>query len=285
MVGAYVAYFLISALPAGAYSFWAGILMAALTVGLLGVLVETMLLRRLYRAPELFLLMGTFGIVLILQDLTRWLFGAEDILGPRAPGVDGSFEIFGQYIPQYDFVLIILAPLTLLVIWALLYRTRWGILVRAATEDREMAAALGVNQRRLYTGVFFLGSFLAGLGGAVQLPKGGADLLMDLNVIAAAFVVVVVGGMGSLPGAYLAAVIIGELSSFGILIFPQSTLVMMFLVMAVVLVIRPYGLMGRAEDHEQSPAEAASSLLQPAGRKIRIFGLIFFHHPFADATG
>jgi branched-chain amino acid transport system permease protein len=160
-------------------------------------------------------------------------------------------------------------------VWVLLHRTRWGILVRAATEDREMAAALGVDQRRLYTLVFFVGSFLAGLGGAVQLPKGGADLLMDMNVIAAAFVVVVVGGMGSLPGAYLAAVIIGELSSFGILIFPQSTLVMMFLVMAVVLVIRPHGLLGRAEVQEHPPAIIDASLLQPASGKIRFFGLIF----------
>ena len=275
MVGAYVAYFLISAFPRGILSFWSAILLAALSVGLIGVIVETVVLRRLYRAPELFSLIATFGIVLILQDLSRWLFGAEDLLGPLAPGVDGSFEIFGQYIPQYDFVLIVLAPLTLLAIWMLLYRTRWGVLVRAATEDGEMAAALGVNQRRLYTAVFFMGSFLAGLGGAVQLPKGGADLLMDMNVIAAAFVVVVVGGMGSLPGAYLAAVIIGELSSFGILIFPQSTLVMMFLVMAVVLVIRPHGLLGRTEVPENRPADVATSLLPPASRKMRIFGLIF----------
>ena len=275
MVGAYVAYYLISVFPSGIFSFWIGILLAAMAVGLLGVIVETVLLRRLYRAPELFLLIATFGVVLILQDLSRWLFGAEDLLGPRAPGAESSFEILGHYIPQYDFVLIVLAPLILLMVWVLLHRTRWGILVRAATEDREMAAALGVDQRRLYTLVFFVGSFLAGLGGAVQLPKGGADLLMDMNVIAAAFVVVVVGGMGSLPGAYLAAVIIGELSSLGILIFPQSTLVMMFLVMAVVLVIRPHGLLGRAEVQEHAPANIDASLLQPASGKIRFFGLIF----------
>jgi branched-chain amino acid transport system permease protein len=274
MVGAYVAYYLISVFPNGIFSFWIGILLAAMAVGLLGVIVETVLLRRLYRAPELFLLIATFGVVLILQDLSRWLFGAEDLLGPRAPGAESSFEILGHYIPQYDFVLIVLAPLILLLVWVLLHRTRWGILVRAATEDREMAAALGVDQRRLYTLVFFVGSFLAGLGGAVQLPKGGADLLMDMNVIAAAFVVVVVGGMGSLPGAYLAAVIIGELSSFGILIFPQSTLVMMFLVMAIVLVIRPHGLLGRAEVQEHAPANIDASLLQPASGKIRFFGLI-----------
>jgi branched-chain amino acid transport system permease protein len=275
MVGAYVAYFLITSLPRGVISFWSAILLAAIIVGLIGVLIEILLLRRLYHAPELFLLIATFGIVLILQDLTRWLFGAEDLLGPRAPALKGSLNIFGNFLPQYDLVLILSAPLTLLIIWILLHRTRWGILVRAATEDREMAAALGVNQNRLYTGVFFIGSFLTGLGGAIQLPKGGADLLMDMNVIAAAFVVVVVGGMGSLPGAYLAAVIIGELSSFGILVFPQSTLVMMFLVMAVVLVIRPYGLLGQAEAPEHASTDVDLSPFRPASKRLRYLWIMF----------
>jgi len=276
MVGAYVAYHLISSIPQGVFSFWAAMLAGALVVGLLGVLVETALLRRLYKAPELFLLVATFGVVLILQDLTRWLFGAEDLLGPRAPGLDGSVNILGHLMPQYDLALIVLAPLVLGLIWILLHRTRWGILVRAATEDREMAGALGVNQSRLYTGIFFLGSFLAGLGGAIQLPKGGADLLMDMNVIAAAFVVVVVGGMGSISGAYLAAVIMGELSSFAILIVPESTLVMMFLVMAVVLVIRPHGLRGQAEAHEPAAGDISFSLLRPPSRKLKFLGFVLF---------
>jgi branched-chain amino acid transport system permease protein len=220
------------------------------------------------------LLVATFGIVLILQDGTRLIFGAEDLLGPRAPGLDGSVNIMGSLIPQYDLVLIIIAPLVLGGIWLMLYRTRWGVLVRAATEDREMAGALGVNQARLYTGVFFLGSCLAGLGGAIQLPKGGADLLMDMNVIAAAFVVVVVGGMGNIIGAYLAAVLIGELSAFGILMIPQSTLIMMFLVMAVVLIIRPHGLFGQPEDRDAGSGDVAPALLQPASKKTRILGLL-----------
>lgn len=273
MVGAYVAYAFISFLPQNFYFFWIGVLGAALVVGVLGVLVEISLLRRLYHGPELFLLVATFGIVLILQDGTRLIFGAEDLLGPRAPGLEGSVNIMGSLIPQYDLALIFLAALVLGGIWLMLHRTRWGVLVRAATEDREMASALGVNQARLYTGVFFLGSLLAGLGGAIQLPKGGADLLLDMNVIAAAFVIVVVGGMGSITGAYLAAVLIGELSAFGILIFPQSTLVMMFLVMAVVLVIRPYGLFGKPEDRAAGSGEVALARLQPASKKIRILGL------------
>jgi branched-chain amino acid transport system permease protein len=218
-------------------------------------------------------LFATFGIVLIFQDLSRWLFGAEDILGQQAPGAAGSIDIMGVLLPQYDLILIMLAPLVLAGLWFLLYRTRWGILVRAATEDREMSDALGVNQSRLFTGVFFLGSCLAGLGGAIQLPKGGANLLMDLNIIAAAFVVVVVGGMGSIPGAYLAAVIIGELNAFGILIFPQSTLVLMFLVMAVVLVVRPYGLLGSAETEESGESRITAATLKPASKNIKLLGL------------
>jgi branched-chain amino acid transport system permease protein len=273
MVGAYIAFYLIASLPQGAFYFWAGILLAALCVGLIGIIIETLLLRRLYRAPELFILFATFGIVLIFQDLSRWLFGAEDILGQQAPGAAGSIDIMGVLLPQYDLVLITMAPLVLVGLWFLLYRTRWGILVRAATEDREMTDALGVNQSRLFTGVFFLGSCLAGLGGAIQLPKGGANLLMDLNIIAAAFVVVVVGGMGSIPGAYLAAVIIGELNAFGILIFPQSTLVLMFLVMAVVLVVRPHGLLGSPETEEQGESKISAATLKPASKNIKLSGL------------
>ena len=281
MVGAYVAYYLIRYLPNGVFPFWASILLAALVVGALGLIIEILLLRRLYHAPELFILFATFGIVLMIQDLSRWLFGAEDILGPQAPGLDGSIDIMGTLLPQYDIALIVLAAMILIGLWLLLNRTRWGILVRAATEDREMSDALGVNQAWLFTSIFFLGSFLAGLGGAVQLPKGGANLLMDFNIIAAAFVVVVVGGMGSIPGAYLAAVIIGELSAFGVLVFPQSTLVLMFLVMAAVLVIRPHGILGQAELQEHSSALVAESALKPASKKIRLLGLALLIFVFA----
>jgi len=273
MIGAYIGYFTIAALPHWGFSFWVGILTAALAVGLVGVIVEVFLLRRLYHSPELFLLMATFAVVLVIQDLARWVFGPEDLLGPMVPGLEGSVNILGALLPAYDLFVIIAAPLVLLGTWFLLNRTRWGILVRAATEDREMLSALGVNQKWLFTSVFFLGSFLAGLGGAIQLPKGGADLLMDMNLLAAAFVIVVVGGMGSIPGAFLAAVLIGELGSFGILFFPQSTLVMMFLVMAVVLVIRPYGLLGKQESRGPAAEESFESIMRPASRKMRFLGL------------
>lgn len=274
MLGAYIAWSLIQRLGGGALGFWLAVLLAALAVGVLGAALEILVLRRLYRAPELFPLLATFGLVLIIQDLALWLWGPEDLLGPQAPGLDGAVPLLGSMIPTYDLVMIGLTPLVLGLLWWLFHRTRWGILVRAATQDREMTAALGVNQAWLFTTVFFLGALLAGLGGALQLPKGGADLLLALNIIATAFVIVVVGGMGSITGAFLAAVLIGELNAFGVLVFPQLSLVLMFLVMAVVLVLRPQGLLGRPEQAGGSHGTPPPPL-RPAGRVAGIgWGLL-----------
>jgi branched-chain amino acid transport system permease protein len=245
MLGAFLGYSLTSALPRTPLGFWAGVLLAALVVAAIGLVVEIVLLRRIYAAPELFQLLATFGIVLVVQDVALMIWGAEDLLGSRSPGLSGAVPVFGQQVPQYELLLLAIGPLVLLGLWLLLHRTRWGILVRAATQDREMTAALGVDQALLFSSVFALGSFLAGLGGALQLPREAASLHMDLPTITEAFVVVVVGGMGSIIGAYLAALLIATLHAFGIVIFPKITLVLIFLVMAVVLVFRPHGLLGK----------------------------------------
>ena len=250
MIGAYTAATLVPRLlelSFGPVTFWAGILLSALVVGIIGVVIEVLLLRRIYGAPELFQLLATFGVVLVVQDLVIQVFGPEDILGPRAPGLRAPVDILGRRFPSYELVLIAAGPVVLGLVWLLLRRTRFGVLVRAATQDRDMVASLGVNQAMLFTGTLFLGAFLAGLGGALQIPRVSAQAGMDLSIIAEAFVVTVVGGMGSVPGAFLAALIIGQLQAFGILIFPKSTLVVVFLLMAVVLAIRPYGFFGRAE--------------------------------------
>jgi branched-chain amino acid transport system permease protein len=253
MLGAYIGYSLVEAIGGGALGFWAAVLIAAVAVGLIGVVMEVLLLRRIYKAPELFQLIATFGVILVIQDVALWVWGSEDLVGPQAPGLKGAVDILGTKLPEYDLALIAIAPIVLVGLWLVFNKTRWGTLVRAATQDRQMVAALGVNQRWLFTGVLFLGSALAGLGGAVQIPKGGADLLMDFNIIAAAFVIVVIGGMGSIFGAYLASIILGVLQTFGIQILPSSTLVLMFVVMAVVLIFRPWGLLGRPEVAGQGP--------------------------------
>src|SRR5262249_10455319 len=183
---------------------WGGIFATAILIGLLGAVIEVVLLRRIYRAPELFQLLATFALILIINDATLWLWGPEDVLGPRAPGLRGAVEILGRRLPSYDLFLIIIAPLVLLLLHFTLARSRFGRLIRAATQDREMVGALGVNQAMLFTSVFALGSLLAGLGGALQIAREPATLSMDLTVLGDAFVVVVIGGMGSITGAYVA---------------------------------------------------------------------------------
>lgn len=271
MLGAYVGYSLLQVLD-GPFGFWGATLLAGICVGIFGVAVELLVLRRIYRAPELFQLVATFGVILVVQDLTLMIWGPEDLLGPRAPGFEGVVRIMGEPIPQYDLMLIAITPLLLLGLWYLMARTRIGILVRAATQDREMVGALGVNQAWLFTGVFFLGSMLAGLGGALQLPKGGADLLMDFNILAAIFVVVVIGGMGSILGAFIASVLISVLGVFGVRFLPESTLVLMFVVMAIVLLVKPYGLLGREEvagEHGQvGEPERPIAVLGLAGKTV-----------------
>ena len=247
MLAAYLTYTLVAWLPLGPASFYAGALLAALATAALGALVEVVLLRRVYRAPELYQLLLTFALVLLAADAVRFLWGADNKTGPTAPGLAGSVRVAGQLFPSYDLAVIALGPLVALGLWLLFYRTRWGVLIRAATQDREMVAALGVDQSRLFTGVFALGSLLAGLAGALQVPRVALTTVMDTTVIVEAFVVVVIGGMGSVWGALLASVLIGVLNAFGILILPRITIVLMFVVMAVVLIIRPWGLLGRPE--------------------------------------
>ncbi|MFM9901243.1 MAG: branched-chain amino acid ABC transporter permease, partial [Polaromonas sp.] len=188
MVGIYVAYSLVNGLGS-TVGFWPALLLAALAVGALGAAVEVLLLRRIYKAPELFQLLATFALGLVIKDGVLWFWGAEELLGPRAPGLRGAVSILGRQFPTYDLFLIAAGPAVLGALWLLLTKTRWGTLVRAATQDREMVSALGVNQVWLFTGVFALGALLAGLGGALQLPREPANLDMDLNIIGAAFVV------------------------------------------------------------------------------------------------
>jgi len=247
--------------------FWAAIPLAAAMVAALGALIEIVLLRRIYRAPELFQLLATFALVLLIKDFAYWLWGPEDLLGPRAPGLAGAVSIAGQSFPQYDLLLIALGPAVFIGLHVLLHRTRWGVLVRAATQDREMAAALGVNQKLLFTSVFVLGAALAGLAGALVVPREPAHLEVDLAVIADAFVVVVVGGLGSIPGAFLAALLIGEIKAFGIgLGYSKLTLVIEFIVMAVVLIVRPWGLLGRPQLHARGPGMLEPSMPLPSRR-------------------
>jgi len=285
MLGAFIAYSIVSAMPKGFAGFWGGVVLAAIIVALIGAAIEALILKRIYSAPELLQLAATFGIVLIVRDAALWIWGAEDLLGPRAAGLAGAVAIFGRIIPEYDLFLLSVGPLVLLGLWFLLERTRFGTVTRAATENRALASALGINERALFTVVFALGSFLAGLAGALQLPREPANLGMDLSVIAEAFVVTVVGGLGSVPGAFVAALLIaltkalcialGTAQVFGVEVaFPKLTLVAEFVVMAIVLVVKPHGLMGSAPAvPATTPLAEFRTLVVPPGRKAAVAAL------------
>ena len=278
MLGAYVAWSAGHALaawfPASPFAFWLALLTAGIAVAALGAAIEMAILKRIYAAPELLQLAATFGVLLIAGDAALALWGPEDRLGPRVPGLSGVVPLLGYAVPTYELMLIAIAVAVFVVLTLLLRRTRFGVLVRAAAENRELAAALGIDQATLHTAVFTLGAFLAGVAGALALPREPANLGMDLAVIADAFVVTVLGGLGSIPGAFVAALAIGVTKALCIaagtvdvggvtLALPQLTRVIEFVVMALVLLVRPTGLFGAPPGTAPAPPREQGRLKRP----------------------
>ena len=253
-------------------------LLGAACAGVAGAFAEFFLLRRMAGAPELYQLVATFGLSLAMHDAMQWIFGPGEVFAPRFPGLKGAVQIGDEFFPVYQLATIALGPMVWLGLHVLLRRTRFGQRLRAATQDRSMLAALGVNPRPLMLGAVVLGCALAGLGGALQLPREPAHLQMDMNVIVETFVVVVTGGLGSIGGAFVAALLIGLVHAFGTALFPQATLVVVFLTMAVVLVFRPQGLKGLPaasleQGVDRAPAQKFRGLrLGPLGTSLMAMG-------------
>jgi branched-chain amino acid transport system permease protein len=279
MLGAYVAASVVASQSGGSASFWLGALAAVAVGALLGIVLERGLVARLYAAPEMLQLTATFGVVLIVRDVALALFGAEDRLGPRVPGLSGSVDFGAFVIPQYDLALAAVGPVVLVMLTLVTTRTRFGVVVRACAENRTLAAALGIDPVRVNVAVFALGGALATLAGALALPRAPATLSMDLPIVADAFVVTVMGGLGSIPGAFVAALAIaivkalcigaGRVEWAGVAIdFPKLTLVAEFVVMAAVLVARPQGLFGRvAAVPATTPLPEQRAWQLPLGRR------------------
>ncbi|GGN02926.1 hypothetical protein GCM10007092_16640 [Thermus composti] len=242
MLGAYLLY----AFSRGqAEGFWTGLILVLAAALVIGALVERLFIRPIYRRPEEYQILLTYALLLILEDLVRFLFGAGYRSLPTPPAFSSPLFLLGTPFPSYYLFLVGLAGLSALLLWAFLYRTRLGAWVRAATQDREMLEALGINVPLLYTGVFAMGIALAALGGAALLPLQAATPGMAVDAVIQAFIVVVIGGLGSVWGALLGAVLIGLLQAFGILFLPEMAMVFPFALMALVLLLRPWGLLGR----------------------------------------
>ena len=248
MLAAYLAYTgTLLLAESGGTSFWITLIVAPVILAGFGALVEVTLFRRIYRADILVQLLPTIAITFIVADVIRFIWGLDSKTVPFPSGLPGAISIFDVTFPSYYAVIVLAGAIVALGLWILVYRTRWGILVRAIAQDRDMSASLGINETAIYTGVFALAAWLAGMAGVLSAPLAGASLGSDLDAMIDAFVVVVVGGLGSIPGALLAAILIGMVRSFGILVIPQFAMAFVFGLMAVVLIVRPTGLMGRKE--------------------------------------
>ena len=263
----------------------AAMLLGAAAAAAVGALAEFALLRRMRQAPELYQLVATFGLTLALHDVMLWFFGAEEVFAPRFPGLKGAVALGEAYFPTWQLFTLALGPLVWWGLHWLLTRTRWGRQVKAATQDREMLDALGVNPGPLMLGVVVLGCALAGLAGALQLPREPAHLQMDVNMVVETFVVVVTGGLGSVGGAFAAAVLIGVIHALGLALVPGATLVLVFLTMAVVLVWRPQGLGGAAVAAPQREAVPVFSCAPAGGWSWGLMALVGLSLLWALAQG
>lgn len=247
MLGALVAVSVLALAPGTGWAFFAALAAATAALAAIGAAVETGLLRRIYRAPHEFQLLLTFALVFVLGDVAKLLWGREDHSVGVPTMLEGSMRAFGLTFPNYRLFLIGAGAAVAIALWIVLHRTRWGIFVRAATIDRGMLSALGVNTRFLFTTVFAAGAALAGLGGALAAPIVAVGPGLHVQVIIDAFVVVVIGGMGSVMGALVASLLVGLVNAFGVLAFPGLAVVLTFAVMAIVLIVRPWGLFGSPE--------------------------------------
>ena len=245
MVGAYLAWQSVHWLSPMLHSFWLAALAAALGVALLGGVIERLLLRRIYGREELYQLLLTYALVLILGDAAKALWGTQQLSVSRPPALAGGIEMLGTTLPVYNLFIMLVGVAIAVAGWLVLSRSPAGRMVRAAALDREMLGALGANVGALYTGMFVVSSFLAGLSGALITPIQSIVPGMDVEIIVEAFIVVVIGGLGSFWGTFWGSIIYGQVLSFGILILPSFSLFSVFALMAVILIVRPWGLFGR----------------------------------------
>jgi branched-chain amino acid transport system permease protein len=248
-IGAFATAWLIGhAVALGVPPIWLFLLLpvGAVAVALVGFVIEPLLLRPFYRRAEEYQLLVTFGLLLILEDVIRLLWGGTPLSADRVMDAVPLIRVGGLVYPGYNLVVVGIGVLAAAALWAVIYRTKFGVMLRATSQDRRMAAALGLNVGLIYVSAFAIGCFMAGLGGAIIVPSQTAVLGMGIDALILAFVVVVVGGLGSLQGALVGALIVSFVRTAGIQFFPEIELAVLYLIAAVVLMVKPTGLFGSA---------------------------------------
>src|SRR5215470_891353 len=241
MLGAFIGYSLTHATG----NFWVALLLAPVLVGLIGTAFELSILRRLYRRDAHAFLMVTFGLALVVTEAVRLIWGPDALQVPPPKLLSGIVFLLGEPFPTYRLFLAVSGAVTAIAIWQLLERTRLGLLIRATSQNAEMVHALGVNVDWVRSGVFGIGCGLAALGGVLAAPLVTASLGMAFTVIIDAFVIVIIGGMGSFLGSLIGSLLVAFVQVFGNYYYPDLALAFMYLVMLLVLVVRPGGLLGK----------------------------------------
>ena len=242
MVGAYLAYTFYGQMG---LPFAVAILLSLVGTGVLGFVMERWFLKRLYNVDEAYQLLLTFGFILILDDAVKIIWGGVFKIPPMPAFLDGSLSVFDRGFPVYNLFVIAVGLAVAVLLWAVFEKTWWGRIARVTAADREMASAIGINVPRVFSGVFVAGAMLAALGGAIGTPVRVAAPGIGAAMIIQAFIITVIGGLGNLKGAFVSSLIVGVLSAYGTLFFPVFELFFIFVIMAVVLLVRPQGLFSR----------------------------------------
>ncbi len=242
MLGAYAAFTFYEKLG---INFFLSILLSLISVGIIGAIFERFFLRKIYNLDLPYQLILTFGFILIFDDLVKMIWGGVAMIPPMPSFLEGNLSILGRPYPFYNLFIIIAGLAVAFLLWITLEKTWWGRMIRASASDREMAGAIGVNIPFLFTTVFVFSAMLAALGGALGTPVRIVAPGIGTAMIIQAFVITVIGGLGNLKGAFVGALIVGILTSFGILLFPIFELFIIFVVMTIVLLIKPEGLFGK----------------------------------------
>jgi branched-subunit amino acid ABC-type transport system permease component len=225
-------------------NFWLAIALSLLGVAIVGYLMERFFLRYIYHLDHAYQLLLTFGFILIFDDAVKMVWGGVAKIPPMPGFFEGTITVVGRPFPVYNLFIIGAGLFVAIGVWAIFEKTWWGKMVRASASDREMAGAIGINIPALFTGVFIFGAMLAALGGALGTPVRVVAPGIGAGMIIQAFIITVIGGLGNLKGAFVGAMIVGMLSAYGILLFPVFELFLIFLIMALVLMVKPQGLFG-----------------------------------------
>ena len=247
MFGAFGAYTIIAYLIP---NFWVALILGPISLALFGAAWEAFILRRLYNLPPLYIMLFTFGLMLVLQDFIRMVFGAAGVPFRTPDSLDGAINLGFMIYPKYRLFLILITALVSFGVWLFLSKTRLGAIIRAGTDNSIMVDALGINISRIFTLVFGLGIGLAGLAGVLAAPLQNVSHLMGVDVLVDCFVVVVIGGMGSISGSIVGGLIVGEIIALGVMVWPPMAHTLIYIFMAAFLLIRPRGLFGREAFHE-----------------------------------